>query len=213
MLGSNCWGLYIWGPLPVHKGPLLITRLRGLSFPTNGPYSSHRFSRRVCNVQKKVLWWPSKGLLRLSLVKGSWKWRSGIHCFQTFSENDIFFRKWCIKISSVLFPCGPFPYLWGTKLYICDSAPPTFRRGGGHLSLLLPFSLSLRLCNLPFLLLSVPKRSLHYKNDLRVCWHPVFVFGATNFGHMWMLTRDRRRRPTTANGWRRVYERAGWEYE
>ena len=29
-----------------------------------------------------------------------------------------FFRKWRIKISSVLFPCGPFQYLWGTKLYV-----------------------------------------------------------------------------------------------
>ena len=100
-----------------------------------------------------------------------------------------FFRKWCIKISSVLFPCGPFPYLWGTKLYMyLRLFPSNFSSWGGHLSLLLPFSPSLCLCNLPFLLLSVPKRSLHYKNDLRVCWHPVFVFGAVNFGHMWMLT-------------------------
>ena len=62
----------------------------------------------------------------------------------------------------------PLPVFMGDKIIYLRLCPSNFSSwgGGGHLSLLLPFSPSLCLCNLPFLLLSVPKRSLHYKKRL-----------------------------------------------
>ena len=73
---------------------------------------------------------PVKRGLSLSLVKGSWKWRSGIHCFQTFSENDIFFQKMTHQNFIYTISLRPLPVFMGDKIIYLRFCPSNFSSWG-----------------------------------------------------------------------------------